>query len=181
LCGALGVAHAQEPATENAGDSVMLRQEVSVAASYAMGRAFTGMRGDFAAGRDFASGVTVDGRLGMELGATQSRLPYQRISWGVGIGGRVSSRVRLGVEQRTNVLFIDRATLPGPDHAMMTMSVGLHGEAIVALSGSFRRGPHQPRATSVDLVVRVGPDLLLDVGPPVIATLATQLGIAGQF
>ena len=162
--------------------SVLLEVDLGGAFTYALGRTFAGAGLDVAIGREFDSGFTIDGRFGLEAGGSQSGLPYQQLSWGVGFGGRISPRVRIAFEPHLGMLSIDRATFPGINDAMDTLTFGVRGEVVVALLGPGRRA-ERARAGGLDLIARVGWDgWVIDDAPGSVSNgVSLKLAIGGHF
>ncbi len=130
--------------------------------TYAVQRSLGGMRIDFGFGGDFVAPFTLAGRVGLEVGGTQSGLAYQRLSWGMLIAGRIGRAVRLGVEPRIGFLQVDHHddSAANIGSAILGATLGLHGELTIVL---LHPGIHADRmrahtAGSLDLVMRAGYD-----------------------
>ena len=161
--------------------SLLLQVDVGPEYTYALGRSFGGVRIDLAIGREFANGVILDGRFGFEAGGSESGLPYQRVSWGAGLGGRVAPRVRLSVGPRLGVITIVRATDPEPLQELRGLTVGVHGELVLALTGPGPRA-ERARAGGLDLIARVGYDgWLMEYDDSVAHTATCKLAVGGHF
>ena len=170
----------QQPAPPKR-SSLLLQVDVGPEYTYALGRSFGGARVDLAVGREFANGLTLDGRFGFEAGGSESGLPYQRVSWGAGLGGRLAPRVRLAIGPRIGVTTIVRATNPEPLHDLVGFTFGAHGEIVVALTGPGPRA-ERARAGGLDLIVRVGYDgWLMDYDENVAHTVTCKLALGGHF
>jgi hypothetical protein len=158
---------------------VLFRYELGPTYTRALERNLGGARLDIEVGADLRH-VTIGGRAGAEVGGTQSGLPYERLSWGVGIDGKLGP-VRLGIEPRVGVLFVNRATERNPLEDLFAPSLGLHGECIVALIGAG--APSTRSHTALDLIVRVGYDWIDVVNGRLDAanTISAKLGLGGRY
>jgi hypothetical protein len=159
--------------------NVLFRYELGPVYTHALSRNLGGMRFDLEVGGDLEH-FTVGARFGAEVGGTQSGLPYQRISWGLGVGGRLG-RVRLGVEPRFGFITIVRASDPHPFEDLIAGTVGLHGECVIALLGAGR--PSTRDRGGLDFIVRAGYDYMDVRNGRVDAanTIAAKIGLGGRY
>lgn len=154
--------------------------------SYAIQRSFGGMRIDFGFGGDFVAPFTLAGRVGLEVGGTQSGLAYQRLSWGMLVAGRIGRSVRLGVEPRIGFLQVDHHDDSDANigSAILGATIGLHGEFTIAL---LHAGLHADRMRahtrgSLDLVLRAGYDWIdVDGRPASEHSFQAKLGLGYRY
>jgi hypothetical protein len=159
--------------------NVLFRYELGGVYSHFFGRHFGGARLDFDLGVDLPH-VSVGGRAGAEVGGSQSGLPYERLSWGFGVDGKLGP-VRLGIEPRIGAMLITRASEPNPFENLVAFSLGIHGELVVALIGAGQ--PSQRSHSGLDLIVRAGYDWVdHDHGTyHALDGLVLKIGLGGRF
>jgi hypothetical protein len=158
--------------------SLLASVDVGPVYSHTLQRSFGGMRLDLQLGADLRE-WTVSGRFGLEAGATQSGLGYQRITWGAGLDRKLGSRVRVGAEARFGMLIIDRVS--DPSNPLIGFTAGAHAELAVVLVSPGRRPERQHPA--LDFIIRTGYDWL-DVSngsPDASNGFAVKIGLGGRY
>jgi hypothetical protein len=165
--------------TARARRNILFRFETVAVYSRAIERDFGGVRFAIDLGYD-GRAFAVGWRPGIQIGATQSGLAYQWLSWGAGIDGKLG-RVRLGVEPHAGMLLVTRATNDAPLQSLAALTLGVYGECIVALIGAT-----QPRARpypGIDLIARGGYDhvAVTDARPGAAHSGTLQIGVGGRY